>query len=107
MDIKVRRAIATLEANSHHRFSLSELARSVNLSPFYFCHLFKTQTGISPGRYLINLRMQQACHLLETTQLSVKEVMAQVGFNDKSHFTREFKRCYGQSPSQYRKHRLE
>ena len=55
-----------------------------------------------PIRYLRQLRMEQAKHLLESSFLSVKEIAFQVGLNDESHFVRDFKSTYGYSPALYR-----
>ena len=46
--------------------------------------------------------MQAAKELLETTFLSVKEIVALAGFNDESHFVRNFKKLYGVTPSEHR-----
>ena len=81
---------------------LEELAQAVNLSPSRLRHLFKESTGFSPTQYLKVHRMQKAQELLESTFLSVKEVMLRVGLKDKSHFTRAFKKLYGLSPVKYR-----
>ena len=53
-------------------------------------------------QYLKALRMQTACELLETTDLSIKQIMLGVGIRDESHFVRDFKRKYGMTPTQYR-----
>ena len=47
--------------------------------------------------------MKEAAVLLSTTFLSVKEIMARVGFSDESHFVRDFKKIYGMTPTEYRK----
>ena len=78
------------------------MAESVNLSPPYFCYLFKTITGVPPAKYLKALRMQQAATLLTTTFLSIKEIVRRIGLTDESHFVRDFKRLYGMTPSEYR-----
>jgi transcriptional regulator GlxA family with amidase domain len=83
--------------------SVPELAQAVNLSRSRFAHLFKQETGVSPARYLRDQRLDRARDLLERTFLSVKEVMAQVGFNDPSHFSRDFQRIYGASPRGWRR----
>jgi two-component system response regulator YesN len=64
--------------------------------------LFKTETGATAMQYLKALRMEKARELLDTTYLSVKEVAVQVGLNDTSHFVRDFKKAFGQTPTQYR-----
>lgn len=57
---------------------------------------------MAPLQYLKALRMEKAKHLLETTFLSVKQVMKVVGIRDESHFVRDFQRIYGLSPLAYR-----
>jgi AraC-like DNA-binding protein len=82
--------------------SLSEFAQSVNLSVWRLCHIFKSDVGMPPIRYLRLLRMERAKDLLESSFLSVKEIAYQVGLNDESHFVRDFKSTYGFSPALYR-----
>ena len=55
-----------------------------------------------PAHYLRALRMEQAKTLLQTSRLTVKQIMTGVGVEDKSHFAREFKKAYGLTPSAYR-----
>lgn len=82
--------------------SLSEFAQSVNLSVWRLCHIFKSDVGMPPMRYLRLLRMERAKDLLESSFLSVKEIAYRVGLNDESHFVRDFKATYGSSPACYR-----
>lgn len=84
--------------------SLAEFAQSVNLSVWRLCHIFKSDVGMPPIRYLRLLRMERAKGLLESSFLSVKEIAYQVGLNDESHFVRDFKATYGYSPALYRSH---
>ena len=100
---RVQIVIDFMDANLQRKISLSDMARAANLSPSHLSHLFKTQTGLSPGEYLRRLRMKKARHLLATSLLSVKEIMALAGYNNKSHFLRHFKRSFGLAPSEYRK----
>jgi transcriptional regulator GlxA family with amidase domain len=95
--------IASMNANLQGRISLTELARVANLSASHLSRLFKTQTGLSAGGYLRRLRMEKVRRLLATSFLSIKEVMAMVGYNNKGHFGRHFRRSFGLSPSEYRK----
>lgn len=82
--------------------SLTEFAQSVNLSVWRLCHIFKSDVGMPPIKYLRLLRMERAKGLLESSFLSVKEIAFQVGLNDESHFVRDFKATYGHSPAIYR-----
>jgi len=102
MPERVKRVIELMQGDPSRSFTLGEMAESVNLSPPYFCYLFKTITGVPPAKYLKALRMQQAAMLLTTTFLSVKEIVRRVGLTDESHFVRDFKRLYGTTPSEYR-----
>lgn len=102
MDRRVQSVIRLMEVYLDQPLSLHDLARSVNLSPWRLSHLFKTETRTPPLQYLRTLRMQQAKVLLETTFLSVKQIMSEVGVRDGSHFVRDFKTTYGLSPTRYR-----
>ena len=82
--------------------AMTDLAGRVNLSSSRFRALFTAQTGVGPAQYLQWLRLRRARLLLERTFLSVKEVMTLVGYNDPSHFTRDFRRLHGNTPSSFR-----
>jgi AraC-like DNA-binding protein len=103
MDQRVLTIIALMKHDPRQALPLRRLAQSVNLSPTRLWYLFKAETGSSPGRYLRTLRMQDATMLLLDTFLSVKEIVARVGFTDESHFAKGFKRIYGVTPTEYRK----
>ncbi|HEX7315808.1 MAG TPA: helix-turn-helix transcriptional regulator [Pyrinomonadaceae bacterium] len=102
MEHRVSKAIALAEESLHKGWSPAKLAAVVNLSPSRLHQLFKEETGLPPARYLRQLRMRRAKELLETTHLSVKQVMAGVGVTDESHFVRDFKKCCGLTPARYR-----
>lgn len=106
-DPRVQIAIDFMKTNLRRSVSLSELADTANLSPSHFSSLFKTQTGIPPGEYLIRLRMEKARNLLTIGLLSVKEVMALVGYDTRSNFVRHFRRYFDLAPSEYRKHPVQ
>ena len=82
-----------------------DLAALVDLSPSRFSHLFRQATGVSPVRYLQALRMERAGQLLARTSLPVTEVMRLVGCPDPSHFARNFRKHFGEGPSEYRLNR--
>jgi AraC-like DNA-binding protein len=102
MDHRVRKVIALAEGSLHKGWTPAKLAALVNLSPSRLHQLFKKETGLPPARYLRRLRMRRAKELLETTHLSVKQVMAFVGLTDESHFVRDFKQACGLTPARYR-----
>ena len=102
MDHRVQKVIALMKEYLHRGWPASKLARFVNVSPSRLHQLFKDETGLPPAKYQHLLRMEQAKELLETSYLSIKEVMAQVGVADESHFVRDFKKSYGVTPAKYR-----
>jgi len=102
MDRRIEFAIRMMNLEPAHNVSIYQLARRLNLSPWYFAHLFKAGTSVSPKHYMRDLRIRQAQVLLRGTFLSVKEIAAKVGFGDRSHFSRDFKKICGMSPSHFR-----
>ena len=102
MDKRVEKIIQMMRDDVRGELSLADLAQSVNLSVWRLCHIFKSDVGMPPIRYLRLLRMEKAKDLLESSFLSVKEIAFQVGMNDESHFVRDFKSTYGFSPALYR-----
>lgn len=65
---------------------------------------FSKYFGMSPGQYLIGLRMNRALELLKENTRSVKEIAYACGFSDEKYFSRAFRKKYGYPPSQFRKH---
>ncbi len=103
MDQRVQLVMARMKDDFRQKRRLCRIAQSVNLSTSRFYYLFKAETGTSPAQYLRTIRMQQAKDLLETTFLSVKEIMNMVCITDQSHFVRDFKKIYGATPTQHRR----
>ena len=102
-DPRVRIVIDFMKTNLRRKISLTDLAREVNLSAAHVSRLFSIETGIPPSEYLIRLRMEKARHLLLTSLLSVKEIMAMTGYGNRGHFLQHFKRYFGLTPSEYRR----
>ena len=102
MDHRLQRVIAQMKEHLHRGWPAGRFARLVNLSPSRLHQVFKEELGLPPAKYLRRLRMEQARELLESSYLSVKEVMARVGVLDESHFVRDFKKAYGLTPAKYR-----
>jgi transcriptional regulator GlxA family with amidase domain len=84
MDARIAAVIERLHAEIDRPLRGADLAAAVNLSASRLMHLFKREVGMPPARYLRNLRLRRARADLETTFLSVKQVMSRAGFNDPS-----------------------
>jgi AraC-like DNA-binding protein len=102
LDKRVEKIVEMMRADVRGELTLTEFAHSVNLSVWRLSHIFKSDVGMPPIKYLKLLRMERAKGLLESSFLSVKEIAFQVGLNDESHFVRDFKSTYGHSPTTYR-----
>jgi AraC family transcriptional regulator of arabinose operon len=102
MDVRVKSAIALMESNLKQGLKLNHLSKSVNLSRSRLRHLFKDETGLSPLQYLNYLKMERARELLESSFLSIKEILIEVNLNNSSRFALNFKKAYGLTPSAYR-----
>lgn len=99
---KAELALFLLKERCFSGVSLDEIATLLNVSRIRLRVLIKMAAGMPAGRYVKLLRMQRAQELLESTFLSVKEIMAEVGCNDQSHFVRDFKARFGVPPGRYR-----
>lgn len=79
-----------------------DLARRVSLSVSQFNRQFRKRFHTTPRAYLTSVRLNAACHLLLSTDLSMAEVASRTGFYDHSHLTNHFVKALGQPPSKYR-----
>ena len=102
MDERVEKAVLFMESNCKRKLHLRQIAAGVGMSRSRLSALFLAHLDISPMRLLKTIRMQQARALLQSSSLSVKEIAAHAGFNDISHFIRDFSRLYGKSPTTIR-----
>ncbi len=89
--------------NYSHPTPVSAMARRSNLTERSFLRRFKRATGLTPVEYVQRLRIEEAKQLLETTNLPVDEVAAEVGYSEASSFRSAFRKHVGQSASEYRR----
>lgn len=92
-----------IDQNYMQQVTLEELARLTGMSPRYFCRFFNAFIHRTPIDYLNYYRIEIACSLLASTQLSVTETACRCGFNDSSYFVKIFKKYKGVTPLQYRR----
>lgn len=83
------------------KLTISSLAKSVNLSPFYFAKMFKISFGESPAQFINWQRIQRDKQLLKTKQ-SLSEISLNIGFSHQSFMRQSFKAQTGVTPAKYR-----
>ncbi|MFZ5496087.1 MAG: helix-turn-helix domain-containing protein [Verrucomicrobiota bacterium] len=100
---RVAASVAALRRDWRRPHRLAELATAAGMSVTHYCAHFRGLTGFAPIDFLIRLRVRQACHLLDTTAMTVGQVAAALGYEDPYYFTRCFRRVMGCAPRDYRK----
>lgn len=98
----VENAIHYMKENIGRNCPLQELCDYVGYSKSRFSALFKKRTGTSPINYMIKLKMQRACELIEHTDLKINQICCMVGIPDPYYFSNLFTKNIGISPSGYR-----
>ena len=101
----VRKALDHIAENFTESVSLESVAGAAGLSVFRIAHLLKESTGKTALQHLHQLRVQEACRLLEETDMSCAAVAYEVGFGDQSYFIRQFRKWMGITPAKYRRSR--
>lgn len=83
-------------------WTVEKMAEICEISKEQFHKVFRKQTGQTPIQFLREKRMEKAKELLETRKSRVKEIIAECGIRDQTHFVRDFKKAYGLKPNEYR-----
>lgn len=102
-NLAARQALQYIDENYARSITVSEISRCFNVSPSYLSQCFKQEVGVSIKHYLIMRRMQQAKHLLLTTDKPIGAVALAVGYDDYRQFSKMFKSLTGVTPVQCRK----
>ncbi len=103
----IRLAIRYMYQHLDARINLHDLCQVANVSKPYLIKLFKRETGYSPIDYYLRLKIKAACDCLEFTNLSVKEICYKFAFADQYYFSRMFSKVMGQSPTIFRRERMQ
>ena len=98
----ITKARAYIQEHQTEDLNLSQVAKAVNMSSYYFCKMFKKVTGINFTDYVARVRIEKSKNLLLNPNLRVSEIAFEVGFQSLTHFNRVFKKILGQSPTEYR-----
>lgn len=96
-----------IKENYTENINMNFIAERFNYSSSYLSRLFTQYTGISPYKYLIELRINRAKYLLlNHKELSIKQIGEMIGYPDQGYFSRIFKRITGKSPQEFREEHL-
>ncbi|MCD8241637.1 MAG: AraC family transcriptional regulator [Lachnospiraceae bacterium] len=99
----IKSVLAYISDNYSGNISLDSLAKIAGMNPKYFCRCFRSVTGRTPIDYLNYYRIECACEMLSTKNLSIKETAITCGFNDESYFIRIFHKYKGTTPKKFLK----
>jgi len=102
--VLAERAARHIERNLQRKVTVSEVAEYCCVSPCHLTHVFKAALGVSPVRYIQQMRVDRAKRLLADESLYVYEIAREIGFDDPFYFSRMFKRVSGVSPEEFRTH---
>ena len=99
----VKKAILYIQINLCGPLSTMDIATKQNISPNYLSNQFKLEVGCTITDYIRSHRINRALKLLSTTELSIQDIASQIGIDDASYFSKQFKKEVGISPLQYQK----
>lgn len=97
----IKNVLAYIAENYYNSISLDSLARIAGMNPKYFCRYFRSMTERTPIDYLNYYRIECACEMLSTKDISIKEAAISCGFNDESYFIKTFHKYKGITPKQF------
>jgi len=92
-----------IQSSYKEDLNLEETAKSVNVTPQYLSKLFKEDTGKSFKELIIELRINEAKKLLKTSDLNIRKIAYEIGYNDPNYFIRIFKKNTGLTPKEYQR----
>lgn len=99
----VVQAINFIENNYSRPIKIKDIAHNLSIDRSYFSNIFKEHLQKTPQQFLLDYRIDKACHLLKDSNLSIGTIAHSVGYSDTFGFSKIFKKNKGQSPSNYRK----
>lgn len=92
-----------MERHYNEKLSLDELAKRAGMSKNQFLRKFHQEFNLSPIQYLLELRMKQACTLLERPELTIDQIAVSTGFYDGNYFIKLYRKRFGGSPGRARR----
>jgi AraC-like DNA-binding protein len=99
----IERAVSLCQARPAEKLDVERLSKSAGYSRFHFSRLFAAHEGISPARYVMRIRMEEAARLLQADDTPIKVVAQRCGFTDPNYFSKVFHRFFGIGPRDFRR----
>ena len=99
---KIDKARLMIREKISTQFSPEEIAASLNMSYTWFRRMFRQYTGLAPAQYITQLKIQKARELLSVTNMPVKEIALELGYESIDYFSTQFRKQTGQTPTQFR-----
>ena len=100
-DLYVQYAVQFIHLNYSH-IRVNDIANYIGINRSYLTTIFKNKLNVSPQEYLVSYRLNKVKQLLCTTDLSIQEIAASVGYDNPLTFSKMFKNAYGKSPRHFR-----
>jgi AraC-like DNA-binding protein len=105
--LSIDRAVECIRQQFRNKLTVENLAQNVGISPRQLHRRFVETFGMSPQSFLMRVRIQAACEMIQSRDCQLSEVAQQCGFPDQSAFSQHFRKHIGQTPLRFQKeHRL-
>ena len=101
-EYKLKQAIEYINDNLDKSIKVTDIAKLVDISQYYFCRLFHDSTGVTPYQYVIRQRVTKTKDLLKNSKLSLAHIALECGFSSQSQMTQHFRKSVGVTPKVYR-----
>ena len=101
--VKIEKSLKFMTKHLFDPINLKDVADYVELNPYYLDRLFKKEVGITPMKYISNLKIEAAKSMLATTLISIKEIAGKLNYSSSFHFSKAFKDNVKSTPTEYRK----
>jgi AraC family transcriptional regulator len=105
---KINKAIDYIELNLENSITLNDLAKAAQFSKFHFNRIFSLLIGETPFQFVTRVRVEKAASLLRSTKnLNISEIALKCGFSDVAVFSKNFKKHFKTSATQYKRDKLK
>lgn len=99
----IERVVSLCHANALPGLDVARMAQAAGYSRHHFSRVFAAHEGVSPARYLLRVRLEEAARLLRADRGSIKEIARRSGFGDANYFGKVFRRHFGIGPKDFRR----